>query len=158
MRYLIFLALVLGLDIATKYIVQGYMLIYQTIPIIPGLLNFTYVENPGAAFGVLANLNPPWRELLFVSVSLIALVIVIILFFKCSPEEKWSKAALILILAGALGNLIDRVRLGVVVDFIDVYWQNYHWPAFNIADSAISIGVGMLIIDLFFKQREVPES
>jgi signal peptidase II len=156
MKYPILLAMVLGLDIATKYIVQRYMLLYQTIPLIPGFLNLTYIENPGAAFGLLANMGHPWRTVLFVVVSIVALTIVIVLFFKCSPEERWSKTALTLILAGAMGNLIDRLRMGVVVDFIDVYWRNWHWPAFNIADSAISIGVGMMIIDLFLNNKTAP--
>jgi signal peptidase II len=156
MSYLMLLAIVLGMDIITKYLVQQNMLLHQTIPVIPGFLSLTYIENPGAAFGLLANVAYPWRQLLFIAVSILALIIIVVLFFKSPPEEQLSKTALTLILAGALGNLVDRLRLGVVVDFIDLYWRGFHWPAFNVADSAISIGVGMLIIDLLLKQRTTP--
>ena len=156
MSYLVLLVVVLGADIATKHLVQQNMLLHQSIPLIPGCLNITYIENPGAAFGLLANANHPWRTLFFIAVSLLALVFVVILFFKSSPEEQWNRIGLTLVLAGALGNLIDRLRFGVVVDFIDVYWRTAHWPAFNIADSAISIGVGILIIDLLLKRKATP--
>ncbi len=153
MSYLILLVSVLGLDIISKHIVQQNMLLYQSIPIIPGCFNLTYIENPGAAFGLLSDLPLFWRSLFFISVSMIALCLIVVLFFKCSPDERLNRMALTLIMAGALGNLIDRIRLGVVVDFIDVYWRNSHWPAFNIADSAISVGVGVLIIDMLLNKK-----
>lgn len=153
MNYLVLLFLVLGLDLVTKYFIQQHMLLYQSIPLIHGFLSLTYIENPGAAFGLLANLASPWRTMLFIGFSILALTIVIVLFIKTPPEERLNKTAFSLITAGALGNMIDRIRFGVVVDFIDVYWRDFHWPAFNVADSAISIGVGILIIDLFLNHK-----
>ncbi len=152
MMYIVLLALILGLDIATKYVVQQNMLLYQSVPIIPGFLNFTYIQNPGAAFGFMANMPHPWRSIFFVTISIVALVVIIVLFVKSPADDYWNRTALILILSGAVGNLIDRLRFGAVVDFIDVYIRSWHWPAFNVADSAISIGVGMLIIELLIQK------
>ncbi len=153
MNYLLVFVSALGLDIVTKHMVQQNMLLHQTIPIIPGLFNLTYIENPGAAFGLLADMPPFWRSLFFITASMVALCFIVIMFFKCSPDEIWNRTALTLIMAGAIGNLIDRLRLGAVVDFIDVYWRNSHWPAFNLADTAISVGVGVLLLDLLLNKK-----
>ena len=128
----------------------------ERIPVLEGLFNFTLVYNPGAAFGMFAGLPDVQRRIALVFVSLVALLVVFYMM-KETKEDRPSQVALIAILAGAVGNLIDRFRYDGVVDFLDVYWGNYHWPAFNIADSAISIGVGILMARLLFTDLGQPQ-
>jgi|LakMenEpi03Aug12_release.lakeMendotaPanAssembly.Ray.scaffolds.fasta_scaffold137242_3 signal peptidase II len=119
----------------------------ESIPVIPGFFNFTYVRNKGAAFGFLHSAPESFREPFFLAVPVIAIFVLGYLFYRLRPDEKLSAWALSLIVSGAAGNLIDRVRLGYVVDFIDFYLDSWgHWPAFNIADSAIVVGVSLLFI------------
>ncbi len=120
-------------------------MLYQSIPVIPGCFNLTYITNPGAVFGLFAGLETSLRETIFLTTSIIAIAIIITCLYKY--RSVLSRAAFTLILAGALGNLVDRLRQGAVIDFIDLYVGQYHWPAFNIADSAITIGVTLLIWD-----------
>jgi signal peptidase II len=136
------------LDQLTKYsISQGFSL-YESIQIFPGL-NITYVHNTGAAFSFLSDAGG-WQRWFFVSFSSI-ISVGLLVWMKNHPGTKvWMAVSLALIIGGAIGNLIDRVYLGYVIDFIDVYYDKWHWPAFNVADSAISIGIVMLIIDSFW--------
>jgi signal peptidase II len=147
---------VLVLDQATKYLVMKHIPWHGTITIIPGFFDLTYVKNPGAAFGILSGDHGMWRKVFFVSVTLIALGVIAVLIRK--THERLLVVAFSLIAGGAIGNnLIDRVRYGMVVDFIEWYYKSYHWPTFNIADSAISVGVGLLVVDMFLKKPKDTE-
>jgi len=146
-----FFLFILAADIISKYAVQNSLLLYQSISIIPDFFNITYVENPGAAFGFMADLDSSWRNILLGGVSGLAIVMLISFYRQYARDNGAIKLALVLVLAGAIGNLLDRIRFGVVIDFIDVHWYEYHWPAFNVADSAICIGVGILFWQLWLK-------
>jgi signal peptidase II len=139
---------VLVLDQFTKHLVNRHIPRYGLVRIIPGFFDLTNVRNPGAAFGFLAGAEGWWRTAFFITVSAAALVVIAVLVRKTS--ERLSLAAFSLIGGGAVGNLVDRVRFGEVVDFIDWYYGSWHWPAFNIADSAITAGVALLAIEMLF--------
>ncbi len=143
---------VLLLDQVTKFIVMRHIRMFEVITVIPGFFNLAYVRNRGAAFGMLAGMTGIWRNAFFIVVTVIAVAAIVLLIRKTS--ERLLVAAFSLIAGGALGNLIDRVRWGEVVDFIDWYVRSYHWPTFNIADSAISVGVGLLVIDMLFSKPQ----
>ncbi len=117
------------------------------MPVVRGLFHLTYVRNKGAAFGILA--DNAIRIPFFITVSIIAMLGILWYIKRIRADQKLAQYALSLIFAGALGNLIDRIRLGEVIDFLDVFWQRYHWPAFNVADSAITIGVTLLFIEMW---------
>jgi len=139
---------VLVLDIITKdYILTHYPL-FSSKPVISGLLNIVHVQNKGVAFGILGGSAPFWRDILLLLFPILALVGMLIFVFFYSPDKSGILLALGGIMGGATGNLIDRIRFKAVIDFIDVYWQSYHWPAFNVADSAITVGV--LTLAFFF--------
>jgi signal peptidase II len=135
---------VLVLDQVAKFWVSAVLRLHETRPVITGFLSLTLVHNTGAAFGILAGEHSLLRTWFFLLVSLLAAGVVLWLLWRLRPEQKMEAAALSLILGGALGNVIDRVRFGKVIDFIDVYFRTYHWPAFNVADAAISVGVFVL--------------
>ncbi len=138
-------AAIVLLDQMTKAWIQKTMLLHQSIPVIPDLFNLTYIRNPGAAFGLFASGGGSLRSAFFIAVSVIALVVLSLLYTK-APRETWLlRFSLSLVMGGAIGNLMDRIRLGEVVDFLDFYLGSYHWPAFNVADSCITIGIGLLI-------------
>ena len=139
------LAVGLLLDQVTKVLVQLKLPLGSQAPLIPGLLNLVHVRNKGAAFGLMSGWPPGFVWLFFVVVIGLVLVVLGYLLWRL-PDDHWSAAlGYSLILTGALGNLIDRVRLGEVVDFIDVYWGRYHWPAFNVADSLVCVGTAILV-------------
>lgn len=133
------------LDQVTKLIIVKTLAHYETIEVIPGFFNLTHLYNPGGAFGFAASQSPMVRTILFLIASTLALG-VIIYFYRVLPENyPWLSTALSLIFGGAVGNLIDRIRMGSVIDFLDVYIKGHHWPAFNVADSAVSIGMAIFI-------------
>ena len=122
----------------------------QSISVIQGFFNFTYIRNTGAAFGMLADAPALFRVPFFIAIPLIAVFIIFSMFRKLPKDNVFMASALALIVGGALGNLIDRIRYGFVVDFLDFHWNyQWHYPAFNVADAAICIGVGMILIDTF---------
>ena len=144
-------------DQASKvWIVQNFAL-YQSLPVIDGLFNLTYLTNNGAAFSILAGQPALWRQVFFVTAACAALVFIGIAPRSFGRQSRVYSTALALIAGGAIGNLIDRIRLGYVVDFLDVYIGSYHWPAFNVADSAISIGVTLFIIKNLLFDRQAPK-
>lgn len=143
--------LVLFLDQLTKLYIVSRFSLYESVTILENFFHITYILNPGAAFGILAGKDASFRVPFFISLSFVAAV-GIVLFYR-AVEDRVVQVALSLILGGAVGNMIDRARLGEVIDFIDVHWYNNHWPAFNVADSAITIGVGLLLLDMFLKER-----
>jgi signal peptidase II len=145
-RFLAIIAAVVGIDQGTKLWIVSTFALYESREIIPGLLNLTYLTNKGAAFGFLAGQSGAWRHYLFLVLGTVALVVIAFAWARLRHAHPLYTIALPLIAGGAIGNLIDRVRLGSVVDFLDVHSQGYHWPAFNVADSAISIGVAVFFI------------
>ncbi len=153
-KYLILLSLtplLLVIDQLTKLYIDRTMLLYHSIPVIDGLFSITYLRNKGAAFSFLA--DAAWRLPFFILASLVAVAAIMFAFKKLRDDQQFAALALTLILSGAVGNLIDRLRLGEVIDFLDVYWKSYHWPAFNVADSAICVGVATLALDMFLEER-----
>ncbi|OFZ20614.1 MAG: signal peptidase II [Bdellovibrionales bacterium GWB1_55_8] len=142
---------IIGLDQWTKQLVVGSFRLGESISIIPGLFNLTYVRNPGAAFGLLAQSHPAFRIPFFIIVPIVALGAIGYIFRKLPTDDIRLSSALSLVMGGAIGNLIDRALFGYVIDFLDFHWRYaYHFPAFNVADSAICVGVGILMLDLFF--------
>jgi len=139
------------LDQATKLIIVQTMALHSTFPVIRNFFDIVHARNQGAAFGVLRDSSI--RLPFLIGVSLLAAVIIVIVFRKLRPDQKLSAWGLSLVLSGAVGNLIDRVRFGEVVDFLNVHWYEHYWPAFNVADSAICIGVGLLAIDMILEER-----
>ena len=138
--------LVVVLDQITKWLVLENIPLYQANAVIPGLFNLTHIRNPGGAFGFMAAGSQGLRNLLFIGVSVLAMGL-IAYFYRSTPKSyPYLGAALAMIFGGAVGNLIDRLRFGEVVDFLDVYVGAYHWPAFNVADSAISVGITIFIL------------
>ena len=150
--YLIALAVVL-LDQATKLLIIRTIQYGQAIAIIPDFFDIVFVLNPGAAFGFLATLSAGVRNPLFILISVVAVVLIVFYRARYLGSNRLVSFALALVLGGAAGNLIDRLRYGMVVDFLDVHVGQYHWPAFNVADSTISIGVGLMILDIFLDWR-----
>ena len=136
------------LDQVTKLLVLHFLPLYSAMEVIPGFFNLVHVRNTGAAFSILAGANSAWRQGLFIGLTLVVLAILLFAYGKLRPDDRWTRTAYALITGGALGNLIDRVRLGEVVDFLDCYVGALHWPAFNLADSAITVGALMLIVSV----------
>jgi signal peptidase II len=155
--FLVITVLVVLLDQATKAWITSTMRLYDSFAVIGGFFNITHVRNPGAAFGFLAAAPPLFRYIFFIAVTLAAILLILHYLRVSRIEETSLISALSLILAGALGNLIDRVRFGEVVDFLDVFLGIHHWPAFNVADSAITVGAAILIVSLLRKRKERTE-
>jgi len=143
---------ILALDQATKLYVDANFRLHESIPVIRGFFSLTYVRNKGAAFGILA--DNAVRIPFFITVSIVAMLGIIWYIKRIRNDQKLAVFSLSLVFSGAFGNLIDRVRLGEVIDFLDVFWQRYHWPAFNVADSAITVGVTLLFIDMWREDRK----
>jgi signal peptidase II len=145
---------IIVLDQLTKYYAAQELTLYQAVPVFPGF-NLTLMHNPGAAFSFLSQAGG-WQRWFFIGLTSIISVAIIIWMHGLPAGKRWLLMALAFVLGGALGNLWDRINLGYVIDFIEVYYNDMYWPAFNIADSAISIGAVMLIIDaFFFNQTEI---
>ncbi|MEZ4846926.1 MAG: signal peptidase II [Bdellovibrionota bacterium] len=148
---LIFLASI-GLDMWSKKFMASWLKLGQSEPVIPGFFSFTLVHNKGAAFGV----GSSWSVPVFLLFSVVALAVVSVLFYQLKPHEKLSAYGLSMILGGAFGNIVDRIRLGYVVDFLDVYVKTHHWPVFNLADTWITIGAVLLGVEIFFCNKTAP--
>ena len=150
---LIFSSVIIVLDQVTKYLIVENFHLGETAPLILNFFNLTYVQNKGAAFGLLSQADPSFRVPFFVIVPFVALGSIAYVFRKLPSLDVKLAVALSLIISGALGNLIDRIRLGYVVDFLDFHWKwLYHFPSFNVADSASCIGVGLVMLDLFTEE------
>ncbi len=158
LKWLWLTLLVVVLDLGSKSIVSQSFSLYETLPIIPGWFNLTLAHNSGAAFSFLAD-ESGWQRWFFAAIALVVSGVIFFWMKRLQSHERLVAIALALVLGGALGNLWDRLTLGYVVDFLDFYYQSdaqsraMHWPAFNIADSAISIGAFMLIIDALFSKE-----
>ena len=148
--------LVILVDQITKLYIMQTMRLHESIPVIPNLFSLTYIRNPGAAFGLLAGSSSTFRMIFFGLTSVLALGLLGTILLRM-PEREWmGRLSVAGILGGAIGNLIDRLRYGEVIDFLDFFIENYHWPAFNVADSAITVGVTFLIIHFMFEKKEDP--
>jgi signal peptidase II len=133
-------------DQVTKALVRAFIPLHASRTIVPELLDLTHVQNSGAAFGILNAADFPMKQALIAVIATAALISIAVYAARLSPHQRLARFGLALILGGAAGNLIDRVTAGYVVDFVDVYWKNYHFWAFNVADSAITVGVvGMML-------------
>jgi len=144
-------AIILVLDQATKLYVDANFKLHETVPVIRGFFHLTYVRNKGAAFGILS--DSAIRIPFFITVSIIAMLGILWYIKHIRKDQKLALFSLSLVFSGAFGNLIDRIRFGEVIDFLDVFWQRHHWPAFNVADSAITVGVVLLFIEMWREDR-----
>lgn len=149
---LIVSGIIIIFDQITKHLVEKKMSLHQSIEIIPNFFNLLYLRNTGAAFGFLAGDRSLGRVLFFALFSLMAIACLIYLLKTLRPTQKTTLLSLSLILGGAIGNLVDRLRLGEVIDFLDLHWYDWHWPAFNVADASITIGVILLFYQMVFKK------
>lgn len=145
MIYFFLMAVVIVCDQLTKLWVLDAFQLYESRVIIPGFFNLTYVTNSGAAFSLLADVDSPWRHFFFLGTNSVAIAGFTIAYFYMRRLSVLYGISFGLIAGGAAGNLVDRARLGSVVDFLDVYVGSYHWPTFNVADSAICVGVAVFI-------------
>ena len=143
-------ALVIVADIITKEIIISSVSLYERISVLP-FLNIVHVQNKGAAFGVFAGLGNKY----FIGIAIIAIIFIVVYLMKA--PKGLETYALSLVLGGATGNFIDRVRIGKVTDFIDVFVNDWHWPAFNIADSALTVGISLFILSSFMTGRSVKD-
>ncbi len=143
------------LDQVTKAIVLKNLALHESISVISGFFNLTHVMNPGGAFGLFAEHSPEIRKFFFLFVSSLVALMVLWLYQKVAPTHRFLSFGLAAVFAGAVGNLIDRFRFGMVVDFLDFYLGAYHWPAFNIADSAITLG--MIVFVYHVVLNKVPD-
>ncbi|MDP2645504.1 MAG: signal peptidase II [Desulfobacterales bacterium] len=143
------------LDQIAKAAVLHYVPLHQGFAVIPGFFNITHIHNPGGAFGFLAKYGSGWGRIFFTVASMLAIGVILYFYQKTPATQVALRGGFALILGGAVGNLIDRVRFGKVVDFLDVYIGDLHWPAFNVADSAVSIGIVIFAFHLVF--NKLPE-
>lgn len=150
-RWLALAALIVALDQATKLLAVAMLVPYRPLAVVP-LLNLTLMYNEGAAFSFLAGADG-WQRWLFAGLAVVISVVIVIWMARLQPGETRVAVALALILGGAVGNLIDRLWQGRVTDFIDVYYQSWHWPAFNLADSAITVGAVVMVVDALLAER-----
>lgn len=156
MSYLTVMLMILVVDQFTKWLVARELDLHEYRPLVEGLLSLSHVRNRGAAFGILSDADLPYQSILFAGLSLVALLAIAVYAWRL-PATAWlPQLALALILGGALGNLIDRLRLGYVIDFVHVYWRDHQWPDFNAADSAITIGVTLLVLDILRSPHAEP--
>jgi signal peptidase II len=145
---LLLVAAVAVLDQATKALVVRSIPLHDHVPLVDGLLSLSHVRNRGAAFGILSDWDLPYQPAILGALSLAALAAIAAYFWRLPATARLPRLALALVLGGAVGNLVDRARLGYVVDFIHVYWREHQWPDFNVADSAITVGVVLLVLDI----------
>jgi len=153
----VIVALVLVVDQMTKSYIVKSLRLYESMVVIQHFFSLTYTRNPGAAFGFLAEQDGAFRSIFFVSISGVALIFLIYFFIKTPAKDILSIVALSLILGGAIGNFLDRIQRGEVIDFLDFYIGRHHWWIFNIADSAITVGISLLILQTFFNKTKENE-
>lgn len=153
---------VAALDRMTKAWIEGSVSLYDVHAVIPGLFNIVHTQNRGMAFGLLSDSTSAWRTVLLVGVAIAVLLVVGVSLWKLPARlpagQKYARLALALILGGAIGNLHDRILSGSVTDFLEFYISDYHWPAFNVADSAITIGAALLALDLLRSRQAEPQT
>lgn len=146
------MVVIFAADQITKHVVQNSIAHGQVITVIPGFFNLIRTENSGIAFSLFAGASSPWKLVLLVGVSLALLATVVIVAVKSRQINWQTEVGLALIVGGASSNLFDRIRFGQVVDFLDVYYRSYHWPTFNVADSAIVVGAVFLLLEMLISK------
>lgn len=151
-RLVVLAGIIVLVDQVTKRIVMDAFSLHENVQVIPGFFALTHIRNTGGVFGLLAGEATLMRTLFFLAVSMSALGIIVYFYTRLTAGKPWIAAAFAMIFGGALGNLIDRLRFGEVIDFLDFYIGAAHWPAFNIADSAISIGAAILFLSALLKK------
>ena len=151
-------ALVIGADQGSKALVAATLPVFESVNIVPGFLDIVHVQNAGVAFGLLNNLDGAYRGVLTMSLAVLALLGIAYYARQLRPEETLARIGLSLILGGAIGNVIDRVSAGSVLDFVDVYWRDWHFWAFNVADASITVGAILVFADLLLVRRHAPDS
>jgi signal peptidase II len=159
-RYVLLGLISLGIvviDQITKVYIMQTMRLHESIPVIPNLFSVTYIRNPGAAFGFLSTSSGSFRFIFFGLTSIFALGLLGTILARMPKDDWMGQVSVVAILGGAVGNLLDRLRYGEVIDFLDFYIEPYHWPAFNVADSAITVGVLFLILHFTFEKQKEPE-
>jgi signal peptidase II len=145
-------------DRLSNFLWQRHPAPTSAVAVIDSFWHFRYVENPGAAWGFLSRSNAAFRTPFFLLVSLVAMVFIVAYFRRTAPEQRWLRLGLSLVMGGAIGNFLDRVRLGYVIDFIDWHWYDKAtWPTFNVADAAISVGVVILLLETFLHGKSSSE-
>lgn len=154
-----FSALIIAIDQLVKMYVHLHYQVGESTPVIPGFFNITYVRNPGAAFGFLAQTHPNFRENFFLLMPPVALIIILVIM-KTVPDNDFTQIfSLSAVFGGAIGNYIDRLQFRYVIDYLDFHWKEvYTWPAFNVADSAIVCGVAVLIVLMFFEGKRAKQA
>ncbi len=155
-KLILITAVVIFLDQVTKFLIVKQMPLYSSVAIIPDFFNLVHYRNSGGAFSLMANSSVNVRFFVFIVLSIAAIFFIMYLFFKIPEEKKMLQVSMAMIFSGACGNMVDRLRFMYVVDFLDFYIKDYHWPAFNVADSSISIGVVIIMFHIFFKK--MPDS
>jgi len=155
--YFLFILFWLALDQLTKYLVASSLSLYQVVSVIPGFFNLTRVHNRGAIFGFLSNSQNSMARIVLNLGAILALGVVVYYFFKTPREMILPRLSLSLIIGGAIGNIVDRLFRGYVIDFLDFYAGRFHWPFFNLADSCITVGVILLLFDLLRSKKRVPD-
>ena len=146
-------AVIVVLDQITKALIRQKFSLYESVPVIGGFFNLTFIENPGAAFGFLAGSGSVWVGRVFILITLLAVPLVVYLYREVESQDRRLASALILVGGGAIGNLVDRLTVGPVTDFLDFHIGGYHWPAFNVADSCITIGVSIMVVTWLIPHR-----
>jgi signal peptidase II len=150
--------LIVALDQLTKAIVRANLPLHQSVTVIPGFVDFTHVRNTGAAFGILNYAEFPFKTVVIAVIATAALIGVGMYAASLAHHQLVARIGLALIIGGAAGNLLDRIAAGSVVDFVDVYWNSYHFWAFNVADSAITVGVAIMILDMLGTDKHVSKT
>jgi len=158
LSYLVIAVSIFALDRVTKAAISSGMPLHTSENIIPGFFDLVHARNTGVAFSMFSDASPFIKSFLIPLFSAAAVVMVLVLLWKSDPAARRLRYALVVILSGAAGNLYERAVYGYVVDFLDVYVGTYHWPAFNVADSAITIGAGLLLLDSVRGAAEEPET
>ncbi|MGE0043361.1 MAG: signal peptidase II [Vicinamibacterales bacterium] len=141
-------AVVVVLDQATKAVVRGRLALHESVEVVGGVLDLTRVHNSGAAFGMLNGVDFAMKPLVMGAVALVAMAGIVWYMGQLPREDRLARLGMAAIVGGAVGNLIDRVQYGYVLDFVDAYWAGWHFWAFNVADAAITVGVGLIILDM----------
>jgi signal peptidase II len=141
------------LDRITKGAIRTHISLWDAINVIPGLFNIVHTENPGIAFGLLANLPNPWRDVFLIGLSMVVLAIISAVLLRAGGQGMLLRMGLALVMGGALGNLFDRIVHGTVTDFVEVHVGEHYFPAFNVADSGITIGACLLLLDMWYSRE-----
>ena len=143
------------IDQYTKFMVSLHIPLNYSVNVVAGFFNLTHIRNSGVAFGIFSEQNSELKPYLLIFVSIIAIIAILVIFHQTDREKKMVQTGLVLVFSGAIGNLIDRVLHKEVIDFIDIFFENQHWPAFNIADACITIGVMLLAADMLVNSKPV---